>query len=129
MRLIEELIEIELIDGYLSVKYLVDELSLDEAINIVNHRIKITNNEPCYILADLSNIKKSSKEVRNYFANEGAKNILGSAFYFNRLLPSLLFNFFIFLSHPKVEIKAFDNKDSAETWLISIINKDSISQQ
>jgi len=120
-REVEELIQLKQVNGYLRIKYLVEELSLKEAIKLVDYRKKITDNKPCYILADVNSIKRSSKEVKNYFANEGAELVIGSALCFNTKSSTLITNFFLFLVHPKVKLKAFDNCKKADLWLQSLM--------
>jgi len=121
-RKIEDLVEAELKKEYLFVKYLVDDLTLEEAVKIVDFRKKITDNKPCYILADVHIVKKAKKEVKNYLANEGAVNVIGSALCFDTKSSKKIINFFIFLSHPKVKLKAFDTYEEADLWLKSLIH-------
>lgn len=122
MRNIEEILTVEKKDKFYIFTYLVDSFSLEEAKLGVDYRKKVTNNKPCYVIADIRLVKEVSKEVVNYLNNEGAIGIIAGAFILKKNFPAMFFNIYSFLLNTRSKAKAFNDLESAEKWLESQIN-------
>jgi hypothetical protein len=72
-------------------------------------------NYPC--LFDITKVKQTTKEARDYMANEGNDLILASAMLINLPVLKMMANFYIMVNKPKNPTRMFTDKESALEWL------------
>ncbi|WP_347159081.1 hypothetical protein [Pontibacter chitinilyticus] len=68
-------------------------------------------------LFDITRIKESTKEARDYMANEGNDLVLASAILVASPMLRMMANFFIMVNKPKNPTRMFTSKESAVAWL------------
>ena len=110
-------------NGLLYVVYKpVAEMTLEAAILVAENRLELTNNVPQYIIADVSNIKTSSKEAREYLSKQdgGLKGIRAGAFVSNKVYSYFILNLFLKIANPSIPAKFFSNIEDAEIWICNI---------
>ena len=83
------------------------EIELEDAIEIDQAFIKITNNQPFCVVVDARNKYSSvSNDARNFFANDP------------EILPiRMIANFFVKFNRPKTPTKVFNDYSKAIDWL------------
>jgi hypothetical protein len=94
------------------------KVDLALAKELVANRIEFTDNKPCYVVIDITNIKQIPAEAKAYMQHPegGLKNILGAAFVANNRVAALIAN--IFIKTPKdFEAKFFHTKEEAVRWI------------
>jgi len=98
------------------------EIDIGTAKEIVKSRLDYTKEKPMYTLIDVTNVKSTTKEARDYMSSPegGLKGILGGAFLSNNVVSTLVINLFLKVSHPAVPAKFFTHKDEALKWLKKI---------
>lgn len=98
------------------------EITLEAAQLVVTDRLKFTNFIPQYVLANISNIKSSSKEAREYLSQSdgGLKGIIAGAFVSNKVYSYFILNLFLKITNPNVPAKFFSNTEEAEKWLLKL---------
>jgi hypothetical protein len=97
------------------------EMDLSMAKKIVASRLEFTENHKHYIIADLSGIKRVTREASEYMLSPagGAENILGGAFLANNPVTVLLAN--VFMKKVKnIPTKFFSDKKKALLWIEEI---------
>jgi hypothetical protein len=102
------------------------EISLEAAIKVAEDRIAFSENIPQYIIADVSNIKSSSKEAREYLSQKdgGMKDIIAGAFVSNKVYSYFILNLFLKIVNPDVPAKFFSNFEDAEIWISNLRSSD-----
>lgn len=74
---------------------------------------------PLPLLADIRNVKRSSKEVRDYI-NKNADNLISKvAVLVNSGLPKIIGNMFLSFAKPDYPTRIFTNKQKALEWLLA----------
>jgi hypothetical protein len=92
-------------------------VSLDVAKSVVEGRIFFSEGKSYPLLVDMSGIKSTTREAREYLATIGstlakaAALITGSSF--NRMLG----NVFLTIDKPAVPTRLFTNEEKAKEWL------------
>jgi hypothetical protein len=102
------------------------KVNLKIAEEIVENRIDFTNNKEYYLIIDVSKITSVNSEARSYLQHpeNGAKNLLGSAFIASNPLSALIAN--IFVKTPNITpSKFFSNKEEALKWILELKAKNS----
>lgn len=70
---------------------------------------------PC--LFDISEVKQTTKEARDYMANEGNQLVLASAMVVTSPMLKMMANFYIMVNKPQNPTKVFTDRENAVTWL------------
>ncbi|MDQ4142103.1 MAG: hypothetical protein M3142_16490 [Bacteroidota bacterium] len=70
---------------------------------------------PC--LFDITQVKETTKEARDYMANEGNDLVLASAMVVNSPMLKMMANFYIMVNKPKNPTRLFTDRESAVQWL------------
>ena len=111
-------VDMRIEDGifYMTYKPL-DLLSYEIAQEIVKERIafKAGQSYPC--LFDIREVKSTSKEARDFMANEGNDLVVSSALLVNSSVTKMIGNFFITVSRPKNPTRLFVREDKSLEWL------------
>ncbi|MEQ8363265.1 MAG: hypothetical protein RH948_10380 [Cyclobacteriaceae bacterium] len=100
-------------------------MDLGKAKGIVQSRLEYSQGKPCYYLIDVTNLKSVTKEAREYMSdkNEGLSGVLGGAFISNKVLTTVIVNFFFNINKPSVPARFFTNRDDALIWLRKLKNQ------
>jgi len=96
-------------------------LDLGIAKEIVKERIAFKNNTPYPSLFDIRNIKSTTKDGRDYMANEGNDFVIASSLLVNSSVTKMLGNFFMLVSKPKNPTKLFTDELAGKEWLYPFI--------
>lgn len=92
------------------------------ARQIVNDRLKLSEDGIFPLLLDVSNVSSISKEARKFMASEQAMEQLSAgALIINSKVGVIMGNFYIFLDRPKLPCRLFYDFDDAEKWLQDFI--------
>ncbi|MDD4148544.1 MAG: hypothetical protein PHE33_00795 [Bacteroidales bacterium] len=117
---------LNLIDDILHVTYKSDAIiTLEAAKQVVKDRLEFVNFVPKCILAEVSNIKNSSKEAREFLSKSdgGLKGIIAGAFVSKQVYSYFILNLFLKIVAPSVPAKFFMEKEKALEWLTEIQRK------
>ena len=99
-------------------KYKVHAIDITLAQEATRSRIEFTHNQSLPVLTDISEVKRVSKEARQYFSSEdSAVNVTALAVLVEHPVTRAIFNFFLKFQQPKYPVKAFSSTKSAEKWL------------
>lgn len=105
-------------DGIVYAKYKVQAIDITLAQEATQLRIEFTRNQSLPVLSDISEVKRVSKEARQYFSSEdSAVNVIALAVLVEHPVTRAIFNFFLKFQQPKYPAKAFSSVSSAEKWL------------
>ncbi len=105
-------------DGILHCIYKdIDLVDLEIAKVCVRQRIEFSNNKSYPSLFDITRIKQSTKEARDYLANEGNDLVTASAILISSPMLKMAANFYIMVNKPKNPTQMFTDKNSALSWL------------
>ncbi|MDD4218148.1 MAG: hypothetical protein PHZ24_12545 [Bacteroidales bacterium] len=121
-----EYVYLNMIDDILHVTYKPNALiTLEAAKQVVKDRLEYVNFVPKCILAEVSNIKNSSKEAREYLSKSdgGLKGIIAGAFVSKQVFSYFILNLFFKIVMPSVPTKYFMEKEQALEWLHEIQQK------
>ncbi|MGV3504805.1 MAG: hypothetical protein ACO1O1_13940 [Adhaeribacter sp.] len=94
-----------------------DLLELDVAKKIVEDRLALMGGEAYPCLFDITKVRQSSKEARDYMADEGNDLVLASAILVTSPMLKMMANFFIMVNKPKNPTRMFTDRESALEWL------------
>lgn len=111
------LFEIE--DGILIGTYKTQVVDLALAMDITEKRNSFTRERRLPVLVDYRNVNFTTKEARDYFANDklASRNIIAMAILINSPVGKIITSFFLKLSKPDYHIKVFNHKGKAFSWL------------
>jgi hypothetical protein len=105
-------------DGILHCIYKeVDLVDLDFAKACVKERLEFINNKAYPSLFDITRMKQSTKEARDYLANEGNALVTASAILISSPMLKMAANFYIMVNKPKNPSRMFTDLESAIEWL------------
>lgn len=105
-------------EGILYMHYKpLDILELEVAKAIVEDRLAFINGITYPCLFDITQVKQSTKEARDYMANEGNELVAASAILVSSPMLKMMANFFIQVNKPKNPTRLFTSKESALEWL------------
>lgn len=115
-------IHMEIVDGVLYATYKAGlKMTIDDAKNIVNERLKLLEGKILPVLIIDSGVVSMDKSARDYLSSdEGISGLRAAAIIENSLFSKMLINFFLRLTNPKIQVKAFNNKEEALKWLKNI---------
>ncbi|MEZ4805050.1 MAG: hypothetical protein R2852_06085 [Bacteroidia bacterium] len=114
-------IKMEIIDGVLFATYKAGlKLTLTDVKNIVNERLVLLKGKQLPVLIIDSGVISMDKSARDYLSSEeGISGLKSAAIIENSIFSKMLINFFLRLTNPKIQVKAFGNQEEALTWLKS----------
>lgn len=114
-------IKMEIIDGILYGNYKAGfKITLPDAKLIVAERMKLLNGRVLPSLALDGGVVSMDKAARDYFSSaEGIQGLKTVALVENSFFSKMLINFFLKLTNPKIQVKAFNNQKDALEWLKS----------
>lgn len=92
-------------------------LDLEIAKTCVKERLEFAENKAYPSLFDITRIKQSTKEARDYMANEGNELVTASAILISSPMVKMAANFFIMVNKPKNPTRMFVDRHSALEWL------------
>ena len=92
-------------------------LDLTIAKKMVKDRLAFKEGQSYPSLFDIREVKSTSKEARDYMANEGSDLVKASALLINSSVTKMIGNFFISVSKPKSPTKLFTDKNKSIAWL------------
>jgi hypothetical protein len=110
-------------DGIIFWKYSPQiEIDIVIAKELVTDRLDYTNGKSVYALVDVTNIKSTTKEARDYLnaVEGGLQGLSAGAFLSNNVVSTLVINLFLKISSPAIPAKFFTDKNEALTWLKSV---------
>ena len=94
-----------------------DMVDIEKAKMMVKERVAFCEGESRPHLFDISDLKKVSKEARDYFANEGNECVTASAIIVTSPVIKIIANFFIIVNKPKNPTQLFTKRKEAIKWL------------
>ncbi|PSR52659.1 hypothetical protein AHMF7605_03525 [Adhaeribacter arboris] len=98
-------------------------LDMNFAKVAVQDRLNFFQNIAYPCLFDITKVKETTKEARDYMANEGNELVLASAMVVNNPMLKMMANFYIMVNKPKNPTRLFTDRDSALDWLEQFKNK------
>lgn len=95
------------------------EMDIDIARELVQNRLEYTKGKSVYALIDVTNLKSTTKEARDFMNSEdgGLKGLLGGAFLSSNVVATLLVNLYLKVNSPSIPAKFFTNRQEALSWL------------
>ncbi len=114
-------IKMEIIDGILYGNYKAGfKITLPDAKLIVAERLKLLDGRVLPSLALDGGVVSMDKAARDYFSSpEGIQGLKTVALVENSFFSKMLINFFLKLTNPKIQVRAFNNMNEAIDWLKS----------
>lgn len=105
------------------------DMDIKVARDMVASRLEYTKGESVYALIDVTNLKSTTKEARDYMNSTegGLRGIKAGAFLSNNVVPTLLINMYLKVSNPPVPAKFFTSEEEALKWLMKIKEKSTSS--
>lgn len=94
-----------------------DELDLKITKHLVKKRLEHSKGISYPCLFDITQIKQSTKESRDYLANEGNELVTASALLVNSAVIKMAANFYISVNKPVKPTRLFVEKEAALEWL------------
>ncbi len=94
-----------------------DTLDLDIAIATVQDRLAFFRMVAYPCLFDITLVKQTTKEARDYMATEGNQLVLASAMIVSSPMLKMMANFYIMVNKPKNPTRLFTDKESGLDWL------------
>lgn len=106
-------------DGILFATYKAGlKLTLEDVKNIVSERLKLLDGKKVPVLIIDSGVVSMDKSARDYLSSdEGIAGLKSAALIENSFFSKMLINFFLRLTNPKIQVRAFGNTDDALKWL------------
>ncbi|WP_114779000.1 DUF7793 family protein [Botryobacter ruber] len=95
----------------------IEEVDLNNAKINVKDRVEFFDGVAYPCLFDITKIKHSTKEARDYLANEGSELIVASAIVVNSPVIKMMANFYITVNKPQIPTRMFTDRESAMEWL------------
>ncbi len=87
----------------------------------VQDRLNFIGNRSYPSLFDITKVKHSSKEARDYMANEGNVGVMASAMLVGSPMLKMAANFYITVNKPKNPSRLFTDRQDAVRWLQQFI--------
>ncbi len=112
-------IKMEVEDGILYATYKAGlKLTLDDVKNIVKERLVLLEGKSLPVLIIDAGVVSMDKSARDFLSSEeGISGLKSAAIIENSLFSKMLINFFLKLTNPKLQVKAFGSQDEALIWL------------
>lgn len=95
----------------------IDLLDIAIAKASVKDRLEFVAGESYPSFFDITKVKQSTKEARDYLANEGNDLVAASAILVSSPVLRMMANFYIMVNKPINPTRMFTDKDSAIEWL------------
>ena len=92
-------------------------LDLDIAITTVQDRLAFFKTVAYPCLFDVTAVQRTTKEARDYMANEGNQLVLASAMVVSSPMLKMMANFYIMVNKPKNPTRLFTERESGIEWL------------
>ncbi len=92
-------------------------LDMDAAKVSVKDRLDFFEGKSYPCLFDITKVKETTKEARDFMANEGNDLVIASAMVVNNPMLKMMANFYIMVNKPKNPTRLFTDRDSALEWL------------
>ena len=98
------------------------EMDINIARELVKNRLEYTRGMSVYALIDVTNLKSTTKEARDFMNSSegGLKGLLAGAFLSNSVVATLLVNLYLKVSSPKIPARFFTSGEEALNWLRKI---------
>lgn len=98
------------------------EMDIAIARELVQHRLEYTQGKSVYALIDVTNLKSTTKEARDFMNSRegGLKGLLGGAFLSNNVVSTLLVNLYLKVNRPAIPARFFTDRQEALIWLLKI---------
>ncbi|WP_147275636.1 DUF7793 family protein [Adhaeribacter pallidiroseus] len=87
------------------------------AIRTVKDRLNFFENQAYPCLFDITEVRQTTKEARDFMANEGNNLVLASAMIVTNPMLKMMANFYVMVNRPKNPTKLFTDRESALEWL------------
>lgn len=98
-------------------------MTIDIAIEMVNHRLKLTNDITYPLFVDIRNLVAIKAEARRYLAgSEAVKYASAGAIYLDNHLLYLVGQVFLKIDNPAIPSRLFTDKEKALHWLETFKN-------
>lgn len=105
-------------DGILHSCYKVDHIDLDIAKSGVKLRHEFIKGQSFPLFVDMTNVKTSTKEARDYLAQGEAVDLVKAvAMLTTSYVTVLMVKFFLAFNKPKLPLQLFTSKEDALKWL------------
>ena len=105
-------------DGILHYYYKeIENMNLELAKTCVHDRLEFTEHKSYPCLVDFILLKNSTKEARDYFANEGNEGLKATALLVKSTAFKMMANFYIMVNKPLNPTRMFTDKNAALEWL------------
>lgn len=105
-------------DGVFHMEYNpIELLDLDIAKEIVKDRIAFKAGNSYPSLFDIRKVNSTTKEGRDFMANEGNDLVLASSLLVSSSVTRMIGNFFMTVSRPKNPTRLFTDEQEAWDWL------------
>jgi hypothetical protein len=116
-------IRMEITDGILYATYKSGlKLTMQDAQHIVEERMKMLGDSKVPVLIIDSGVVSMDKSARDYLSSEeGISGLKAAAIIENSFFSKVLINFFLRLTNPKIQVKAFSNQEEALKWLKTLV--------
>jgi hypothetical protein len=95
----------------------INEVDLAIAKSCVQDRLAFANGRAYPSLFDITHIKHSTKEARDYLANEGNEGVVASAIIVSSPMLKMAANFYIQVNKPQNPTRMFTSREEAIKWL------------
>lgn len=96
--------------------------------SLLNSAIELTEGKKYFAIIDTSNDIDSTKDAREYYANNELNRFrYADAFIVSSLPLKMVVNFFIRVNKPSIPTKMFNSKDSAFEWINEMKKRNLIS--
>lgn len=92
-------------------------VDLEYAQACVSERLAFIDGKAYPSLFDITRIKQSTKEARDFMANEGNDLVSASAILIGSPMLKMTANFYIMVNKPKNPTRMFTDRKSALEWL------------
>jgi hypothetical protein len=95
----------------------IEVMDLDFTKASVQHRLAFMEGQsyPCFF--DITRVKQTTKEARDYLADKGNDLVSASAILVSSPMLKMMANFYIMVNKPKNPTRMFTDKESALEWL------------
>ena len=92
-------------------------LDLAAAQKIIEDAVILAGDKTYPVLTDIRDMPPHSKEVRDYFANEGSDSACANAILVSSSISRILANFFLNINKPLIPTRIFNDPVKAAKWL------------
>lgn len=95
----------------------IDILDIHIAAATVKDRLNLFQDKAYPCLFDISEVKQTTKEARDFMAEEGNQLVLASAMVVTSPMLKMMANFYIMVNKPKNPTQLFTDREKALQWL------------